>query len=67
MPVTLFIQERSGDFNLEQEFTHSSGAHHELHSIRSNQGYWVNVGGQSESDVFIPWHRIDRITIRKDK
>jgi hypothetical protein len=54
MPVTLFIQEHSGDFNLEKEYTDRDAAERSLMHFEDSGGYWIDEG-----TVYVPWHRVD--------
>ena len=81
MPITLYIQERSGDYNLDQEIPDLEKAHALIALIKKSQGYWqdgkvIVMSGygealvyswMNEGTVFVPWHRIDRIEIRSDE
>ena len=58
--LNVFIQERSGDYNLEREYVTFSYLSEVVESIQRQGGYYTE-GEQEGKKAFIPWHRIDRI------
>lgn len=66
MSVTLFIQERSGDFNYDEDFTDEFEARKEFNHLKDSlQGYWVETDDGVE--VFVPWHRVDHVELIKNE
>jgi len=61
MSVTVFIQDRSGDYSGEGIFSSHEHAKLYIRDIQKVGGYW------SKDDVFIPWHRIDYIKIKEEE
>lgn len=60
--MKIFVQERSGDHNLEIELVGSEEPSVFLtyvRALRDSCGYFVK--GDDGKQVFIPWHRIDFI------
>ena len=65
MPVTLYIQDCSGDHNLETILPNNDvlSARVEVGVIKNRGGYWTK--DRYDRDVFVPWHRIDFIRFEK--
>jgi hypothetical protein len=63
--VTLFVQDRSGNHNLELEYSMRDLALSELNSIHERGGYWTRDGDDSIS-IFVPWHRVDFARINEE-
>ena len=59
MPITMFIQDRSGNYNFECEFPDRPTAIRALNEIKNAEGYWVD----EKHSIFIPWHRVDFVRI----
>ena len=61
MPVTLFIKERSGNFNFEDDrFLNKAAATRYLQLIMSDGGYAVIDENKKQiTTTFIPWHQVD--------
>lgn len=57
----LFVQDHSGDHNLEAVFDSRDPAWDQVEQIRADGGYWTAKGADQ---IFVPWHRVDfaRIT-----
>ncbi len=73
MSVILFVQERSGNFNLILNLGSVGEARNVISMINSTRGYWFDAtlnlvegecGWSDDGTVFIPFHRIDRMEIR---
>lgn len=61
MPVKLFIQDTTGDYNYEQEFASRRIAAEELSRIRKDEGYWIVEEADEDTppnDIFVPWHQV---------
>lgn len=66
MSVTLFIQERSGDFNYDEDFADKFEAQKEFNRLKDSlQGYWVETDDGVE--VFVPWHRVDHVELIEEE
>jgi hypothetical protein len=57
MPVTLFIQEHSGDHNFEAEFKNRYTAEKAVSQWIAKGGYWMNA----DKLIWVPWHRVDYV------
>ena len=56
--VVLFIQDHSGDYNLERNYYTRETAMEAFNQIRTYGGYWMNDG-----EVFVPFYRVDFVRI----
>ena len=60
MSVTLFIQDRSGNYNFYFECPTKEVARNLLKFFIEQGGYWT-----LNDSVFIPWHRVDFAEVRE--
>lgn len=57
MPITLWIQDHSGDNNYEANYGNRSLAEKALDAIKDNGGYYTT--DSHDRRIFVPWHRVD--------
>ena len=60
MPVELWMREKYGDFNYEEQFDTVAEAQTQIKRIRTAGGYWVN---KMNDLYFVPWHQVELIKV----
>jgi hypothetical protein len=66
MSVRFFIQDRSGNNNLDIRLDSSDIARNLIQTIRTDGGYEIEYDSITDDFKFVPWHRIDFIEVTDD-